>query len=51
MADPSQAEQVMDRYGKLQLEFERQGGYTYTTRIKQVLTGLGFSSEDYHIAP
>jgi ATP-binding cassette subfamily F protein 3 len=38
---------VMERYGKLQEDFERRGGYTYLTRIKQVLTGLGFDEGDY----
>jgi ATP-binding cassette subfamily F protein 3 len=49
MADSSLVEKVLDRYGKLQLEFERMGGYTYTTQIKQVLTGLGFTAEDYYL--
>ena len=47
MADPAQAEDVMERYGKLQHDFERRGGYTYPTRIKQVLTGLGFDETNY----
>jgi ATP-binding cassette subfamily F protein 3 len=38
---------VLERYGKLQEDFERRGGYTYVTRIKQVLTGLGFDESDY----
>jgi ATP-binding cassette subfamily F protein 3 len=42
-------EQALVRYGPLQHEFERRGGYTFHTRIKQVLTGLGFSSEDYQL--
>ncbi len=37
------------RYGNLQAEFERQGGYTYETRIQQVLGGLGFSEMDYEM--
>jgi ATP-binding cassette subfamily F protein 3 len=41
---------VIEQYGKLQEEFERRGGYTYETRIKQVLTGLGFSAEDYSLS-
>ncbi len=49
MSDPAQVEGVMERYGKLQQEFERRGGYTYSTRIGQVLTGLGFAAEDYHL--
>ena len=38
------------RYGKLQHDFERRGGYTYVTRIKQVLTGLGFDASDYTLS-
>ncbi len=49
MADPSLSAQEMDRYGKLQREFERLGGYTYTSQIKQVLTGLGFLPDDYYL--
>ena len=41
---------VIERYGKLQEDFERRGGYTYETRIKQVLTGLGFDAEDYSLS-
>ena len=41
---------VIEQYGKLQEDFERRGGYTYETRIKQVLTGLGFSAEDYGLS-
>jgi ATP-binding cassette subfamily F protein 3 len=47
MANPSHADEALARYGALQHDFERKGGYTYNTRIKQVLTGLGFSAEDY----
>lgn len=38
---------VLDSYGNLQAEFEHNDGYTYQTRIRQVLTGLGFSDDDY----
>ena len=47
MADPVQASDVMRRYGKLQHQFEERGGYTYPTRIRQVLTGLGFDEADH----
>jgi ATP-binding cassette subfamily F protein 3 len=40
-------EAALDAYGKLQAEFERLGGYTYETRIRQTLTGLGFAAGDY----
>ncbi len=42
-------EQALFRYGPLQHEFERRGGYNFHARIKQVLTGLGFSSDDFHM--
>lgn len=41
---------VIEQYGKLQEDFERRGGYTYETRIKQVLTGLGFDASDYALS-
>ena len=41
---------VIEQYGKLQEDFERRGGYTYETRIKQVLTGLGFDASDYDLS-
>ncbi|HTX91242.1 MAG TPA: ABC-F family ATP-binding cassette domain-containing protein [Anaerolineales bacterium] len=50
MSVPETRDQALVRYGPLQHEFERRGGYTYPTRIKQVLTGLGFSNQDYHLA-
>jgi ATP-binding cassette subfamily F protein 3 len=48
MSDPGQAEPALERYGTLQQEFERRGGYTYETRIRQTLTGLGFEASDYN---
>jgi ATP-binding cassette, subfamily F, member 3 len=40
-------EDILEKYGALQHEFERRGGYTYQTRIKQVLSGLGFDADEY----
>ncbi|GAP12945.1 protein containg ATPase component of ABC transporter with duplicated ATPase domains [Longilinea arvoryzae] len=37
---------LLDSYGKRQQEFERLGGYTYETRIRQTLAGLGFERDD-----
>jgi ATP-binding cassette, subfamily F, member 3 len=48
MSDPQQTEQAMLRYGNMEQDFERLGGYTYEVRIKQTLSGLGFVEEDYH---
>jgi ATP-binding cassette subfamily F protein 3 len=47
MADPAKASEAMDTYGPLQARFEHAGGYTFETRIRQVLTGLGFSEAEY----
>jgi ATP-binding cassette subfamily F protein 3 len=47
MADPRQAESAMARYGPLQESFERDGGYTFRAETKKVLTGLGFTREDF----
>jgi ATP-binding cassette subfamily F protein 3 len=49
MSDPQKREPALARYGPLQREFEQRGGYSFHTRIKQVLTGLGFSAGDYHM--
>jgi ATP-binding cassette subfamily F protein 3 len=43
-------EQILEKYGQLQHDFERRGGYTYQTRIRQVLTGLGFEEADYSLS-
>ena len=49
MSSAETREQALVRYGPLQHEFERRGGYTFPTRMKQVLTGLGFSADDYNL--
>ncbi len=48
MGDPDQADAALERYGPLQATFERLDGYTYETRIRQVLSGLGFAEDDFH---
>ena len=45
MADPEQAARALARYGPLQEAFERDGGYSYSVRARQVLTGLGLPPE------
>ncbi|MFW5748670.1 MAG: ribosomal protection-like ABC-F family protein [Chloroflexota bacterium] len=47
MADPDEHDAALAAYGPLQEVFELRGGYTYETRIRMVLTGLGFDLEDY----
>jgi len=41
--------ELLERYGNLQAEFERRGGYTYQSRIEEVLGGLGFENEEFHM--
>ena len=47
MAEADDADKDLEAYGELQAEFEGLGGYEYETRIKVVLSGLGFSPGDY----
>lgn len=37
----------MEKYSRLQHEFDESDGYSYQSRIKGVLKGLGFSEEEY----
>ena len=50
MADPAHGESVLQKYGQLQHDFERRGGYTYQTRMRQVLSGLGFDEADFQMS-
>ncbi|MBA2534418.1 MAG: ABC-F family ATP-binding cassette domain-containing protein, partial [Rubrobacter sp.] len=43
--DPS--DDLMERYGMLQSEFERDGGYEYRSRAASTLSSLGFAPEDW----
>ena len=43
--DPSNA--LTERYGRLQGEFERDGGYEYRARAASTITSLGFAPEDW----
>ncbi|HEX2741059.1 MAG TPA: ABC-F family ATP-binding cassette domain-containing protein, partial [Rubrobacter sp.] len=43
--DPSDA--LMQRYGRLQTEVERDGGYEYRARAASTLSSLGFAPEDW----
>src|SRR5215216_6020815 len=38
---------ILERYGRLQGEFERDGGYDYRARAASTLSGLGFAPEDW----
>ncbi len=45
--DGGELEDFMDSYNRLNLEFERQGGYSYKSEIVGVLKGLGFAKEEF----
>ena len=47
MQDPACDPSVLERYGRVQTNFEFSGGYTYQARIRQTLDGLGFFENDY----
>ena len=40
-------EQILEKYSDCQHRFEEQGGFTYRTRIEEVLMGLGFQKSDF----
>ncbi len=48
-AKPAEEPNILERYGALQEKFDLAGGYTYETRIRQVLTGLGFADDEFHM--
>ncbi|MDX1436869.1 MAG: ABC-F family ATP-binding cassette domain-containing protein, partial [Anaerolineales bacterium] len=47
MANAEGRPAALARYGPAQAAFEGAGGYTYPTRIRQTLAGLGFTAGDY----
>ena len=46
MASAQADDELMQSYGRLQVEFEALGGYTYEVQTRITLTGLGFTRED-----
>lgn len=48
-AGRSNLDDLVIRYGEMERQFEEDGGYSYETRIKQVLHGLGFAESEYHM--
>ncbi len=40
-------QKALERYGQLQEQFERNGGYSRESEAKKVIVGLGFSEEDW----
>lgn len=50
LAEPMDEDEMMktvERYGELQAEFERLGGYDLDTRAAEILTGLGFPPDEH----
>jgi len=47
MAETSEPEQL-HRYDELMATFDHDGGYTIHSRIRSVLTGIGFSQDAFH---
>ena len=47
MADPAEHDAVIDKYSRLLEQFEFGGGYTYETRIRQTLSGVGFDEAEF----
>lgn len=47
MAEPRRAAKAMVKYGQLQEQFERAGGYSYPAETERILRGLGFSKDDF----
>ncbi len=47
MAAAPDDDDLLARYGNLQARYEHAGGFEYEHRIRLVLTGLGFTEEEY----
>ncbi|MFW5967486.1 MAG: ATP-binding cassette domain-containing protein [Persicimonas sp.] len=47
VTDESTSEELTDKYGELQEQFRRRGGYSLTGRARQIAAGLGFAEEDF----
>lgn len=46
--DADEMTRILEKYGELQAEFERCGGYDLESRAAEILTGLGIGPDDYH---
>jgi ATP-binding cassette subfamily F protein 3 len=47
MLDPAKSAAALQRYGEVEHEFERAGGYDVDAKIRRVLSGLGFKGDDF----
>ena len=48
-ADPQAMDKVLQAYGRAQERFEASGGYTLSHEVETVLSGLGFTPEQYNL--
>jgi ATP-binding cassette, subfamily F, member 3 len=52
LSDPDLGEdemmKVLEKYGEMQADFERMGGYDLESRAQEILTGLGIGPDDYN---
>lgn len=46
--DPDEMMTILEKYGEMQAEFERLGGYDLESRAAEILTGLGIGPDDYN---
>ena len=49
MAAGEMDEALLEEYGRIQESYEISGGYDYNVEIQRVLTGLGFSEEEWQM--
>ncbi len=47
--DSAELDRIMAEYDTMRAKFEAAGGYTYRTRVREVLGGLGFEPRDYEL--
>jgi ATP-binding cassette subfamily F protein 3 len=47
MSSESSPGKLLEQYGKLQIEYENKGGYSFENKIERVLYGLRFKKEDF----
>jgi len=50
MGDPDRHDAALAAYGPLQEQFELAGGYTYETRVRMVLQGVGFEPDEFEMS-
>jgi len=46
-AHGAQQQELLQRAGELQMDYEKRGGFSFRARTAEILTGLGFFKEDF----